>query len=269
MGFGDVVVLAVNDPLTYAEKLDGAHELIAMFGGIYLLLIFLNFIFEEREIMWLQKIEKPLAAAGRLDNVSYIIAGIIVFVASVYVDAEHMLSLMLAGFASIVVFMVVDSVSKLFDADDDGGPKGIVRHGWGAFSLFMYLEVQDSAFSFDGVSAAFAITDNIFLIAGGLGVGALFVRSMTVHLVKTGKLGEFRYLEHGAHWAIGALAVCMLLALGSIEVSEYVTGLIGVVFIVAAGYHSHVMNKRDEAALAAEADSALDSYPASETRSIV
>ena len=111
-----------------------------------------------------------------------------------------------------------------------------------AFSTFMYLEVQDASFSFDGVAGAFAITDQVVLIAAGLGIGALFVRSMTVHLVRTGKLDEFRYLEHGAHWAIGTLAICMLLGIG-ISIPDALTGLIGVVFISFAVWHSIKENK--------------------------
>jgi uncharacterized protein len=59
----------------------------------------------------------------------------------------------------------------------------------------------------------------------------------------------FVYLEHGAHYAIGALAVIMLLATVHIEVPEIVTGLIGIAFIVWAVINSISYRKR-EAALA-------------------
>ena len=83
--------------------------------------------------------------------------------------------------------------------------------GKAGLTLFLYLEVLDAAFSFDGVTGAFAITSDPIVIALGLGlVGSLFVRSITIFLVKQDALDRYVYLEHGAHWAIGVLAVIML-----------------------------------------------------------
>jgi len=245
IGFGEVIHLALNDALGYAEKLDAAHPLISMFGGVYLMLIFLHFIFEERDTKWLHFIEKPLAKVGKLANLSYVLVGVFILVAAATFGQAHQLEILMAGFISMVLFMAVTALSSIFEDKDEDDKKKPVRHGWGAFALFMYLEVQDSAFSLDGVSAAFAVTNSVILIAIGLGVGALFVRSMTVHLVKTGKLAEFRFLEHGAHWAIGALAFFMLIGVSSIHVPEYIIGLIGIVFIGAALIHSHRLNKRE------------------------
>src|SRR3546814_6497104 len=82
----------------------------------------------------------------------------------------------------------------------------VAKAGFGAF---LYLEVLDASFSFDGVIGAFALSNNLFIIAIGLGIGAMFVRSMTIFLVKQGTLSEYRYLEHGAFYAIIALAAIM------------------------------------------------------------
>ena len=82
--------------------------------------------------------------------------------------------------------------------------------GKAAFFMFLYLEVLDASFSFDGVIGAFAITNDIVLMALGLGIGAMYVRSLTVYLVRQGTLDDYVYLEHGAHYAIGALAVILL-----------------------------------------------------------
>ena len=92
-----------------------------------------------------------------------------------------------------------------------GGPNGATRAsvlatGKAAFALFCYLEVLDASFSFDGVIGAFAISTDILVIAAGLGIGALFIRSLTVWLVRQGTLDEYVFLEHGAHYALGALA---------------------------------------------------------------
>ena len=101
----------------------------------------------------------------------------------------------------------------------------------------------DASFSFDGVVGAFAITDMIFVIALGLGIGACYIRALTVYLVRKGTLAEYVYLEHGAHWAIGALAVLLFVTI-RVEGSRLVTGLIGVGFIGAALVSSIVRNRR-------------------------
>jgi hypothetical protein len=103
----------------------------------------------------------------------------------------------------------------------------IVKSGLGGF---LYLEVLDASFSFDGVIGAFALSNNMIIIALGLSVGAMFVRSMTIHLVRTGTLAQYRYLEHGAFWAIIVLGVIMLLS-ARYHIPETITGLLGAVLI--------------------------------------
>src|SRR3546814_12774845 len=85
----------------------------------------------------------------------------------------------------------------------------ILRSGFGGF---LYLNILDASFSFDGVIGAFALSNNMIVIALGLSVGAMFVRSMTIHLVQKGTLSQYRYLEHGAFWAIIALGGIMLVS---------------------------------------------------------
>ena len=108
----------------------------------------------------------------------------------------------------------------------------------------MYLEVLDASLSFDGVIGAFAISKDIFVIMLGLGVGAQWVRSLTVFLVERDTLSEYRYLEHGAHWAILALASLMFLS-SIVEVPEVVTGLIGLILIALSFWSSLIARRRD------------------------
>jgi len=104
---------------------------------------------------------------------------------------------------------------------------GAVRSG---LILFMYLNVLDAAFSLDGVVGAFALTTALPIIVVGLGIGAYFVRSMTVYLVRTKTLAGLPYLEHGAHWAVFGLAIAMLGGL-IVHIPEFVTATIGLAFI--------------------------------------
>jgi hypothetical protein len=249
-------------PGTYGYQLTQAYPQIAAYGGMFLLMLFLDFIFEEREISWLTWLERPLARIGRLDRLSVVIALVVLVVVSSTL-AEHPVSVLLAGSLGLVTYLVVNGLGEFFDQTGDElvaetiehaegipaeltvGPSGLVKaFGKAAFFLFLYLEVLDAAFSFDGVVGAFAITADPVLIALGLGfIGAMFIRSLTVYLVRKGTLAEYTYLEHGAHWAIGALAVILLIGVG-VHVDEVVTGLIGVAFIGAAWGGSIVRNRR-------------------------
>src|SRR5690349_5904214 len=48
----EAVRLAVDNPDRYESLVTDAHPAIAAFGGMFLLMIFLDFIFEDRDIKW-------------------------------------------------------------------------------------------------------------------------------------------------------------------------------------------------------------------------
>ena len=95
----------------------------------------------------------------------------------------------------------------------------------------MYLEVLDSSFSFDGVVGAFAISHEILIIMLGLSIGAFFVRGITLYLVEKDTLKQFIFLEHGAFYALGALAFFMLLD-PFFHFAEWLTALAGAAILV-------------------------------------
>ena len=253
-----------SDPGSYAALLNEAHPQIAAFGGLFLLLLFLDFVFEDRDHTWLSWVERPLAKIGKLDQLSVVVASVALVLAATYL-AKDPAVVMIAGVLGMITYLAVNGLGKLFEgADEDSedgedsdlpavvrqssGPSGAVKAtGKAAFFLFLYLEVLDASFSFDGVIGAFAITNDPIIIALGLGlIGAMYVRSITVYLVRKGTLAEYVYLEHGAHWAIGALATIMLLSI-KFHVPEVITGLLGVAFI-GASLFSSIRHRRREAA---------------------
>ncbi len=151
---------------------------------------------------------------------------------------------MVAGVTGLVAYLAVRGFSQLFEqlggvaakvgeAKPSSGQPVVQLAGRAAFFLFLYLEVLDASFSFDGVIGAFAITSNVVTIAIGLGVGAFFVRELTIWLVRHDTLREFVYLEHGAHYAVGALAVLLAVSL-RYDIPDVVTGLVGAAFIGAS-----------------------------------
>lgn len=250
---GDAAYFPDGSP-SYETLLTGAHPQIAAFGGMFLAMLFLNFILEDRELTWLSWIERPLAKAGKLDMMSVVVAGVgLVLAAEFLAHDDDRSTVLLAGLLGMIIYIAVDGLGSMFNAEEHaeeaaGGPSGLAKAtGKAGFFLFLYLEVLDASFSFDGVIGAFAITADPIIIALGLGlIGAMFVRSITVYLVRKGTLNEYVYLEHGAHWAIGALALILLITVGDIHVHELVTGLIGIAFIGAAVLSSIRRNRKED-----------------------
>ncbi|OBJ06631.1 DUF475 domain-containing protein [Mycobacterium colombiense] len=237
---------------SYEKLVIGAHPQIAAFGGIFLLMLFLDFIFYDRDIVWLKWIEIPFARIGRLGQVSLVVTGLALVLVGTRLthSGDEAATVLTAGLLGMVTYLVVNGLSRAFrpadtDTDTDTGTAGAATR-WAGLTLFLYLEVLDAAFSFDGVTGAFAITSDPIVIALGLGlVGSMFVRSITIYLVRQEALGRYVYLEHGAHWAIGALAVIMLASIEpEFEVPEAVTASVGVVVIAAALGWSILRNRR-------------------------
>ncbi|SED75716.1 hypothetical protein SAMN05216483_4485 [Streptomyces sp. 2131.1] len=269
----DAIDLSFNDPDRYKELVTDAHPAIAAFGGMFLLMIFLDFIFEDRDIQWLRWIERPLAKLGKVDMLSVCIALIVLLISAMTVathahqhgggHVDKAETVLLAGIAGLITYLIVGGLSGYFEdkleeeeereheEEEEAKRSGkkisaVALSGKAAFFMFLYLEVLDASFSFDGVIGAFAITNEIVLMALGLGIGAMYVRSLTVYLVRQGTLDDYVYLEHGAHYAIGALAVILLVTI-QYEINEIITGLVGVVLIAWSFWSSVRRNKALEA----------------------
>lgn len=239
---------------SYEKLIGAAHPQIAAFGGIFLLMLFLDFVFHDRDIKWLKWIEIPFARIGRLGQVSVTVAVVALVLVGTRLthSGEERATVLTAGLLGLVTYLIVNGLSRAFRPPDlDAVPVGKAA-GKAGLTLFLYLEVLDAAFSFDGVTGAFAITSDPIVIALGLGlVGSMFVRSITIFLVKQDALDRYVYLEHGAHWAIGVLAVIMLVSIEPrFEVPDPVTASVGVVFIGAALGWSVLRNRRQAKAAA-------------------
>jgi uncharacterized protein len=266
LSISEVWNLALSDSAAYAAKVDAAAPAIYTFGGIFLLMIFLNFLFDEdRDIHWLAPIERRLAKGGKLPYLEVVIALAVIYGGSQLADPHEYGTVLLSGLAGLFTYLLIGGINALMDQPDDGedgdtaatakaatGASTATKAVAGAgLAAFLYLEVLDASFSFDGVIGAFALSSDLFVIALGLGIGAFWVRSLTIFMVDKGTLQEYRYLEHGAMWAIGVLAAIMILEL-RFHISEYVTGLTGLVFIVAAVISSMIARRREAARQPAE-----------------
>ena len=233
MGIFETFNIALNEPLKYKTTLESVQTLIYAFGGSFLMMVFLHFIFEtDREEKWITIIESSdmLGKMGEMKSIQMLLTttiGIII------VFATESYQIALAYSMGIVLYSLIASLDDIFNVN--GVRSGIMG--------FLYLEVLDASFSFDGVIGAFALSSDIFVIMIGLGIGAMFVRSLTLYMLEKKTLTEYRYLEHGAHYAIFALATIMLAEI-FVHIDEVVVGTVGVMFIAVATYNSVQANKK-------------------------
>ncbi|MCE9541751.1 DUF475 domain-containing protein [Candidatus Kaiserbacteria bacterium] len=232
-----VLNLAFTDPAGYGARLSDAHVAIAAFGSAFLFLVSLKYFFNERKtVHWITSVEKYFTKWGGIEAIEIAMVLTILLVSGFLLPLEAA-TILTAGLIGVILFILMEGVAQSFEIESGE------TSAYAGLALFAYLNVLDSAFSLDGVVGAFAVTTSLPVIIAGLGIGALFVRTFTISLVRAHALESLPYLEHGAHYAILGLALAMLLGI-FVHVPEAATGLIGLVFIVLAYISSRREAKR-------------------------
>lgn len=224
------LLIAATSPDEYARMMLSAHNNVSAFGGAFLMMVALKYFYDEhKDEHWIKAVEAPAAYLGRIEAIDIALTLILLtFVSRSFTGGEGH-SYLVAGIAGLIVYVVVDGLGAFLEKL--GTEKADIHKA--SAGMFLYLEVLDASFSFDGVVGAFAVTHNLFIIMIGLSIGAFFVRSLTIMFVEKETLTKFAYLEHGAFYAIGALAFIMLFH-PVLHTPEWITGLIGAVFIIAS-----------------------------------
>jgi hypothetical protein len=248
----EAISLSLNDPVRYEAIVSSAHVPIAGFGGAFLAMVGLSFFFDgEKDVHWIVSIEKRLKAFSNIKAVEIAVLLVVLYLVSRTLGTEEALAFILSGCLGLVAFIGVEALGTLLEMREEvlAMQGAVVRSGLGGF---LYLNVLDASFSFDGVIGAFALSNNMVVIALGLSIGAMFVRSMTIMLVEKGTLAEYRFLEHGAFWAIITLGMIMLLS-ARYQIPDTLTGLIGAVMI-AASLGWSIRHKRRLSTAPVEAD---------------
>ena len=247
IGILDAFGMAINNPKLYAATLTSSHIMIAGFGGTFLLLVALSYFLDaEKEVHWIRPIENWISSAGNMAKTEIMVTLAAVVAAAIYMVPSHeQFTFLLSCLAGLVCHELVHGVAALLESKEEHDlAAGIVK---GGIMTFLYLEVLDASFSFDGVIGAFVLSNNIFIIALGLGIGAMFVRSLTIMFVEKKTLSEFRYLEHGAFWSILVLSAIMFASI-KFDIPEWVTGGLSVIFIGTAFIGSILHAKKEKVA---------------------
>ena len=249
MSMLDAISTAFSDPEKYAHILHESKVQVAGFGGSFLLLVAFGFFFNsEKDVHWVSIIEKNLVKIGSLRSSEILFTLLIVLSFTYYLDPVNQYKFLISSIFGIMTHEIVKAFGDYMQntqegmIDGKGATVAVVKSG---LATFLYLEVLDASFSFDGVIASFAITRDIVIIALGLGIGAMFVRSLTILFVKKNTLSSFTYLEHGAFWSILVLAFIMFITTKH-EIPEVVTGGIAAVLILASLFWSIIKKTSEE-----------------------
>lgn len=241
IGPWEALVLAARNPAEYSRIMNEAHLPIAAFGGTFLLMVALSYFFDdEKDIHWVHAIESRVSKYASIKGIEIAVVLIIIFGFHYILPEANKDLFLFSAIWGLLTFLCVEVLGGVLDASQQAVTSTAAKGGLGAF---IYLEVLDASFSFDGVIGAFALTQNLFIIAIGLGIGAMYVRSMTIMLVEKGTLAEFRYLEHGAFYAILILSIIMYVQTLT-HIPEVITGLGGATLIGIALWSSIRYNRK-------------------------
>lgn len=224
LGFVDSFNLAITNADEYEKIIEASHHIIMSFGGMFLLMLFLKFLFDEaKDLHWIKSIEHMAVKISQKGDakiifILFLMLGVTYFAPSEVVMGDKMVTVnkieilapMLIG---MIAFYLIEFFKGFMESTNDNDEKvdSKVTQLTGGFISFIYLETIDMSFSLDGVLGAFAVTQNIIIIMLGLGIGAMAVRSLTIYMVEKNVVAKYIYLEHGAMWSIGFLALSMII----------------------------------------------------------
>lgn len=231
-GFVATLMMALYTPSYYIKVLSEAQLSLNVFGASFLALVSLSFFLDKYKTEhWVKCFEKPLTRIASFPYMSALVNLCLAFISFYFYQGTEKLSFIISFLLANLVFYIIEFLSNRLSTKNSDNLRG--------WQSFLYLEILDSTFSFDGVLGAFALSHNFVIIVLGLSIGAFYVRSMTIMFVRENSLANVAFIEHGAFYAILSLAIIMY-AKVNVEIPEYIAGLCSVSFIIASllcSYH--------------------------------
>lgn len=170
--------IALTDSDKYAHYLHQTHAPIVAFGGMFLVMLFLNYFFNhEKDVHWIKKIEEPLSHLDHVKGIDVIIALSMLLVTESCASDAYKLPIIISGIAGVLTYLVIDGCTHYLEKREE---MRMAKLGecvkCSGLMGFIYLELIDASFSLDGVLGAFALSKDIVIISIGLAIGAMFVR---------------------------------------------------------------------------------------------
>ena len=219
-----------------ARAIEMQKPVILAFGGVFLLFLYLHWLFlEKKDPLFIERFLKEK------HGVWFFAIASVLLVLIMYLARANS-TMMLAAAIGSATFFIVYGLKETAEKNEAHLLAG--GNGLSNLSKFVYLEVLDTTFSFDGVVGAFAFTINLLLILIGLGIGAIVVRELTIKGIDS--ISKYKYLKNGALTSIGFLGIFMLIESFTIELPAYIPTLITFLVIGVAFYQSNRVLPKSE-----------------------
>jgi uncharacterized protein len=214
IGFWNVVQLSFTDPIRSHELIEQGAPLLLIGGGIFLVFLFLNWLFQEEKSFGL-----PHEKFFQRQSMWFYAATSIILVVVLYFAENKQPHLSLAAALGSTVFFIIHGLNEKAEEAEQQlmhNKKGKTSD-WTKLALLMVI---DAVFSIDGVVGAFAFTTSVPLILVGNGIGALVVRQITIGNIE--RIRSLKLLKNGAMYSIGILGSIMILDAFKIHVPEWI-----------------------------------------------
>ena len=236
IGFGQAFAAMFSSSHEATVAIEAGRPLLLMGAGVFLMLLYLHWLFLEEK--------KPLFAADKLMKPQYGIwffaFSAVILVSLLYFARDNPMLMLSAAIGNAAFFILYGFREQ---AEKQSVRLMEKAGSMGDLSKFLYLEVLDASFSFDGVFGAFAFTTSIPLILIGNGIGAFIVREMTIKSVD--RIAKYRFLKNGAMTSIGFLGAAIVIESFGIELPEFLPTLVMLSFVGVAFYESRKFLKNN------------------------
>jgi hypothetical protein len=214
-----------SDPLVHGA-IDSAKPVLLMAGGVFLLLLFLHWLFQEPKNFGL-----PGERFFMKQGVWFYAAASALIAALVWYAAEEDAASGKMAFAATLGATVFFLTSG-FKQNAERQEAGLKDVAMSDISKLLYLEIIDLTFSIDGVLGAFAFTLSVPIILVGNGLGAVIVRRITVGNID--KIRKYRFLKNGAMYSILALGAVMTSEAFGVRLPEWLSP--AATFLIVGGF---------------------------------
>ncbi len=230
LGLWEIMTASFNADPTIATSIQQSAPILLVGGGTFLVLLFLHWIFLEPKHYGLAGEEMVHRQGVWFYAFASIFLALLVWIAIRYNP--------LMAFSAVVgstVFFIVHG----FRENAEQAERNMLKESahLSDMSKIFYLEAIDATFSIDGVLGAFAFTLSLPLIIIGSGLGAIFVRQMTINNIQNVK--KYKYLKNGAMYSIFALGIIMISQSFGFHIPEWLSPVMTFTIIGYFFYKSH------------------------------
>ena len=204
----DSISLIVNNTNEFQSIINNNYYLMSSFGGSFLIIVSLNFIFT---CMWPNFFQRYC----RVTIFSFVIASFlslvfIVFYCTVFSYKTYLVHSLFWGLTSSTILSELNEKLERASINVLG------------FTAFLYLELLDASFSIDGLLVSFAITQDVLVALVGISIGALYVRSLTIFMLEKDMTYRSSLIEKSVYLSVGFLGLSMWVK-NFIDLPDFIT----------------------------------------------